>query len=263
MAREYWYMQLRRWLMRSSVKSVIRSSLSGQKRLLKPSKPGAEGRLRASIPQSSTCYKVRFFVAAGANWGVWAPPVATPFVYRLHLRPSTRDLTCIGGREAGGLGLGEVLGGIRVRRVHAAEDGEIARMQTGEVLRIEDADRRQPLLERPLRDLDGGCAAGVLGHGGEHERIAVGERPLRQRRRRGAGGRRRPRGRHRSRCRRPRQRAEDGSGTDSGPGGEVRRDDRLPGRAAARRRDRDERAQGGEHEHGQRRPERIGREPLA
>src|SRR3954447_6229988 len=97
MAREYWYMQLRRWLMRSSVKSLIRSSLSGQKRLLIRRKPGAEGRLRASIQKSSTCYKVRFFVVARANGGVWAPPVATPFPRGLHLPPLTRDLARVGG----------------------------------------------------------------------------------------------------------------------------------------------------------------------
>ena len=60
-------------------------------------------------------------------------------------------------------------------------------MQPGEVLRIEDADRRQALRERPLRDLDGGRAAAVLRHRREDERVAVRERPLGQRRRGRAG----------------------------------------------------------------------------
>src|SRR3954447_25473807 len=97
MAREYWYMQLRRWLMRSSVKSLIRSSLSGQKRLLQPSEPGAEGGCEASISKSSTCYKVRFFVVARANGGVWALHVGTPRAVRLHLPALARHLTRIRG----------------------------------------------------------------------------------------------------------------------------------------------------------------------
>src|SRR3954449_2308406 len=190
MAREYWYMQLRRWLMRSSVKSVIRSSLSGQKRVLKPSKPGAEGRCerayrnRRPVTKSACSLSLVPTGASGHSPSLPCFAAATPI-------GSTGDLPRVRGREAGRLRFGKVSRGLRVRRVDAAEDDEIAGRQSGEVLRIEDADGGEPLRERPLRDLDGGRAAAVLRHRGEDERVAVGQRPVAQRRRGRAGRRRR------------------------------------------------------------------------
>src|SRR4051794_16749889 len=124
--------------------------------------------------------------------------------------------------------------GLRVRRIDAAEDDEVAGMQTGEVLRIEDADGRKALRERSLGDLDGGRAAAVLRHGGEDEGVAVGEGPVAERRR-GRAGRRRRRRRRGGRGRRPPgPRAGEGGGGGGGGGRQGPGVDPLPRRGPPR-----------------------------
>src|SRR6266550_1180129 len=76
-------MQLRRWLMRSSIQSLIRYVLSGQKPLLTTGKSERQERLRASIQNFRRCYKVPSFVVAPANSAVlghvwWLPVFAPP-----------------------------------------------------------------------------------------------------------------------------------------------------------------------------------------
>src|SRR5213595_1394690 len=95
MAREYWYMQLRRWLMRSSVKSLIRSSLVAKNVCY-------NGVNRAPRAAASEHIEIVHLLQSphlrcrSCQRGSGAPPLATPFISWLHLSPSPRDLPGVG-----------------------------------------------------------------------------------------------------------------------------------------------------------------------
>src|SRR6266545_2953615 len=133
MAREYWYMQLRSWLMWSSMESLIRCVLSGQKRLLIPGKTGAEEDARREHTEFRPCYKVAPFVVARVNTASVDTPGRYPFFRGLHLR-SPGDAARVRRPESCRLGLGDVRGGRGVRPVEAGEHDEIAGVEAREVL---------------------------------------------------------------------------------------------------------------------------------
>src|SRR6266545_7337301 len=95
-----------------------------------------------------------------------------PFRRRLHLRLAGHPAR-VRRREAGRPGLRDVRsrGGVRV--VDAAEDDVIAGMQAREFLRVEDADLREAVGERPLCDLHGARPAVRPRDGREDERVSV------------------------------------------------------------------------------------------
>src|SRR5947199_6841380 len=78
MAREYWYMQLRRCVMCSSIWSLIASVLSDQKPLLTPGKRLGGGASAVEHTEFRGCYKVGSPVAVPANATRETRPVAYP-----------------------------------------------------------------------------------------------------------------------------------------------------------------------------------------
>src|SRR3954470_582666 len=125
--------------MRSSIDSLIRCVLSGQKRLLTPRKSGSGGRLRASIQHSPSCYKVVFVVVVAANgdaghllslpgWPGQKPPA------------SAGDPQRVGRREPRRLGLPGVGRGRGAGGVDAAEHEVRAGPEARVVARVEEAD---------------------------------------------------------------------------------------------------------------------------
>src|SRR6266487_1108662 len=99
-------MQLRSWVMRSSIGSLIPCVLIGLKPLLTTGKSGREGGYEASIQKSQACYKVAFIVVDRANTASATTPCGYPLARCLHL-PSAGDPAGV-RRKAGGLGLRDV-----------------------------------------------------------------------------------------------------------------------------------------------------------
>src|SRR5712691_3545821 len=166
-------MQLRRWSVRSSIRSLISSVLSGRKALLMRGKGRSLGRAQMILQGPGPCYKVRLSVVSGANACTVLEkpyPVATELTL---LRHGLR----IRASEAAGLGCGDVGRGLGVRGIDAAEDDVVARVEARVLRRVEDPDLRQPGLERPPRGLGGSAPACVRGDRLEDDGEAVLARP--------------------------------------------------------------------------------------
>src|SRR5580765_445505 len=125
-------MQLRSWSMRSSIWSLIRWVLSGQKPLLTTRKTRQKRAAASEHTEFAACYKVAPSVVDRANTSLPNTLVDYPIGRRLHLSGSTCDPPGVRSDEAGLLGLVDVRGRVRVRLVDAAEHDEVPRRQAGE-----------------------------------------------------------------------------------------------------------------------------------
>src|SRR5215831_99550 len=123
-------MQLRSWVMRSSMESLIRSSLNGQKRLLNGGKPSAERGLDRAYRNPRPVTKSGSVLPCELTTG-FGHPGRYPVSVRSTPGVSARHVPRVGGGEPRSLGLREVLRRLSFRRVGAAQDDEIAGGQPG------------------------------------------------------------------------------------------------------------------------------------